>query len=99
MPWLPELFSAPVLWEDARRRRMALVPFFVGVLTGETSALVDSFAGEPELHHYRPPVGPDPPAAQSHDRCPGDRRLPNHSYAVAALVVGRACWLRPACHG
>jgi hypothetical protein len=51
MPWLPELFSAPVLWEDARRRRMELVPFFVGVLTGETSALVDSFAGEPELHH------------------------------------------------
>jgi hypothetical protein len=30
---------------------MELVPFFVGVLTGETGALVDSFAGEPELHH------------------------------------------------
>jgi hypothetical protein len=54
MPWLPELFSAPALariWDDARRRRMELVPFFVGVLTGETGALVDSFAGEPELHH------------------------------------------------
>ena len=54
MPWLPELFSAPVLervWEDARRRRMELVPFFTGVLTGETGALVESFAGEPELHH------------------------------------------------
>jgi SnoaL-like domain len=54
VPWLPELFSAPVLervWEDARRRRMELVPFFAGVLTGETGALVESFAGEPELHH------------------------------------------------
>jgi hypothetical protein len=54
VPWLPELFSAPALariWEDARRRRMELVPFFVGVLSGETGALVDSFAGEPELHH------------------------------------------------
>jgi SnoaL-like domain len=54
MPWLPELFTAPVLariWEDGRRRRMELVPFFAGVLTGETSALVESFAGEPELHH------------------------------------------------
>jgi len=55
MPWLPELFTAPVLariWEgDERRRRMELVPFFAGVLTGETGALIDSFAGEPELHH------------------------------------------------
>jgi hypothetical protein len=54
VPWLPELFSAPALeriWEDARRRRMELVPFFAGVLTGEAGALVDSFAGEPELHH------------------------------------------------
>jgi hypothetical protein len=54
MPWLPELFTAPALagiWEDARRRRMELVPFFVGVLTGETGALVESFASEPELHH------------------------------------------------
>jgi len=54
MPWLPELFTAPALarvWEDERRRRLALVPFFAGVMTGETSALVDSFAGEPELHH------------------------------------------------
>jgi hypothetical protein len=54
MPWLPELFSAPVLariWEDERRRRLALVPFFVGLMTGETHALTESFAGEPELHH------------------------------------------------
>jgi hypothetical protein len=54
MPWLPELFTAPALariWEDERRRRLELVPFFAGLMTGETSALVDSFAGAPELHH------------------------------------------------
>jgi hypothetical protein len=54
MPWLPELFSAPALariWEDQRRRRLALVPFFPGLMTGETKALIDSFAGEPEVHH------------------------------------------------
>jgi SnoaL-like protein len=54
MPWLPDLFSAPALariWEDERRRQLALVPFFAGVMTGETRALVESFAGEPEVHH------------------------------------------------
>src|SRR4051794_31874862 len=54
VPWIPELFSNAALariWEDDRRRRLELVPFFVGLMTGETSALVDSFAGEPELHH------------------------------------------------
>jgi hypothetical protein len=51
---MPELFTAPALariWEDERRRRLELVPFFAGVMTGETGALVESFAGEPELHH------------------------------------------------
>jgi SnoaL-like domain len=54
MPWIPELFSASALarvWEDERRRRLELVPFFPGVMTGETSALVESFAAEPEVHH------------------------------------------------
>jgi hypothetical protein len=54
MPWLPELFTAPALariWEDERRRKLALVPFFPGILTGEVGAIVESFAGEPELHH------------------------------------------------
>jgi SnoaL-like domain len=54
VPWLPELFSAPALariWEDQRRRRLALVPFFPGLMTGETKALIESFAGEPEVHH------------------------------------------------
>jgi SnoaL-like domain len=54
VPWLPELFSAPALAQlDERRRRDQLftVPFFAGLLTGEIDALVQSFAGEPELHH------------------------------------------------
>jgi hypothetical protein len=54
VPWQPELFSAPVLarlWEDDRRRRFAVVPFFAGLMTGQTGALIDSFAREPELHH------------------------------------------------
>ena len=28
-----------------------MVPFFRGLMTGETDALIGSFAGEPELHH------------------------------------------------
>jgi hypothetical protein len=54
MPWLPELFSAPVLQEllDKRRRdRLVSVPFFDGLIAGEPDALVESFAGVPELHH------------------------------------------------
>jgi hypothetical protein len=53
MPWYPELFSAPALahiWEDERRKRLALVPFFAGLMTGEIHALIASFVGEPELH-------------------------------------------------
>jgi SnoaL-like domain len=54
VPWLPELFSAPVLerfLSDARRDARAAVPYFQGLLSGEMDALVGSFAGEPELHH------------------------------------------------
>jgi len=55
MPWLPELFSAPVLermlHEDAEDRVAAPVPYFAGLQSGESDALVKSFAGEPELHH------------------------------------------------
>src|SRR5919202_1150956 len=69
MPWLPELFTAPALariWEDERRRRPALVPFFAGAMTGETQALVDSFAGEPELHpvHRTPAAAPTSPSVR-----------------------------------
>jgi SnoaL-like protein len=54
VPWVPELFSAPTLEEiRARRRarRVSLVRFFEGLITGDLDALVGSFAGEPELHH------------------------------------------------
>jgi SnoaL-like domain len=54
MPWLPELFTAPVLaqiQEQRRREHLTSVPFFAGLLAGEIEALVGSFAGEPELHH------------------------------------------------
>ena len=45
MPWNPELFSA------APERHAAGVPYFAGLMSGDTEALVRSFAGEPELHH------------------------------------------------
>ena len=56
MPWLPELFSGPALERiydqaAADARAAAPVPYFAGVTSGETDALVESFAGEPELHH------------------------------------------------
>lgn len=53
MPWAPELFSAPALarLEELRRRPLATVPFFDGVMQGEVEALVKSFAGEPLLQH------------------------------------------------
>jgi hypothetical protein len=54
MPWAPELFSTPVLErirEAQQRDRVVAVPYFDGLISGELDALVDSFAGEPELHH------------------------------------------------
>jgi hypothetical protein len=55
MPWMPELFSATalerVLRHAADARAAEPVPYFAGVISGETDALVRSFAGEPELHH------------------------------------------------
>jgi len=56
MPWLPELFSGPALERIYDRaatdaRAAAPVPYFDGVRSGETEALIESFAGEPELHH------------------------------------------------
>ena len=55
MPWLPELFSAPLVERIQRQaadeRAVNPVPYFAGVQSGETEALLRSFAGEPELHH------------------------------------------------
>ena len=53
MPWVPELFSWPVLerlGEKWQRERLEAVPYFDGLVAGEHDALVKSFAGEPELH-------------------------------------------------
>jgi hypothetical protein len=66
VPWQPELFSGPALaqmWErraerdkrqaerDRRRdEKLAAVPYFDGVMTGEIDALIGSFAGQPQLH-------------------------------------------------
>jgi SnoaL-like protein len=54
MPWAPELFSVPALQrlkEKRGRDELVSVPYFDGLLAGEVDALVESFAGEPELHH------------------------------------------------
>jgi hypothetical protein len=53
MPWVPELFSAPVvqrLQEKWQREQLESVPYFDGLMAGEQDALLESFAGEPELH-------------------------------------------------
>ncbi|HEX3909553.1 MAG TPA: nuclear transport factor 2 family protein [Solirubrobacteraceae bacterium] len=53
MPWIPELFSAQVLerFEERQQREVVDVPYFDGLMSGELGALVDSFAGEPQLQH------------------------------------------------
>jgi hypothetical protein len=53
VPWLPEAFTAPVqerLIEQRQLDSLTIVPFFDGLLTGDHDALVDSFAGEPDLY-------------------------------------------------
>jgi hypothetical protein len=54
MPWVPELFSAPALAkvkDRLRRDELKTVPYYAGFLTGETDALIQSFAGEPQVHY------------------------------------------------
>lgn len=53
MPWLPELFSAPALerFEEKQQREVVTVGYFEGLLSGQLDPLIDSFAGEPQLHH------------------------------------------------
>ena len=51
MPWVPDLFSAPVLQQVlGRRRRDTLVAVPYGLLAGDPDPLVESFAGVPELY-------------------------------------------------
>jgi hypothetical protein len=56
MPWIPELFSAPVLERVEREKelkRLDAVPYYDGLMSGEHEALIGSFAGEPVLHDPR----------------------------------------------
>jgi len=52
VPWAPELFSAPIVarLEEEWQAKLITVPYFAGLLTGESDALIGSFNGEPELH-------------------------------------------------
>jgi hypothetical protein len=52
MPWTPELFSAPTLEhvEQKRRHELVSMPYFEGLMAGETDALIESFTGVPEVH-------------------------------------------------
>jgi len=54
MPWFPDHFSASVLERirgQAAGERMSAVPYFAGLMSGETAALAASFVAEPEVHH------------------------------------------------
>jgi hypothetical protein len=56
MPWIPELFSAPVLErlrEKSELERLDTVPYYDGLMSGEHEALIRSFAREPILHDPR----------------------------------------------
>jgi hypothetical protein len=56
MPWIPELFSAPVLerlQEKWELERLDAVPYYDGLMSGEHGALIGSFAAEPVLHDPR----------------------------------------------
>jgi hypothetical protein len=53
VPWIPELFSAPVLarFEEKRwQEKLVALPYFTGLMAGEPDALIESFAAEPELY-------------------------------------------------
>ncbi len=56
MPWMPEVFSAPIA--EARRAADAAptndaVPYYEGIMAEEPDALVRSFAGLPLVHDPR----------------------------------------------
>ena len=56
MPWMPEVFSAPIA-ESLRAEEAALrndaVPYYEGILAEEPDALIRSFAGEPRVSDPR----------------------------------------------
>ncbi len=78
MPWMPEVFTAPIA--EARRAQEAArtndaIAYYEGILAGEPDALVRSFAGQPRIDGPR--VG----------HVEGVRQL-------RAFVSGTADWLR-----
>ena len=78
MPWIPELFSEPVLErlrEKRERERLEAVPYYDGLMSGEHEALIRSFAGEPVLH--------DP----LHGRIKGVRAFEWYVTALKALLA------------
>jgi hypothetical protein len=80
VPWVPELFSAPALAQLKDRLRqdeLDTVPYFAGFLTGETDALIQAFAGEPEVHY---PV---------RGRVKGERAFAAYAAATVAWLEGR----------
>jgi hypothetical protein len=51
MPWVPEHFSWPALAQlQEKHERLDHVPYYDGLLAGEPEALIESFAGEPQVH-------------------------------------------------
>ncbi len=57
MPWMPEVFTAPMA-EARRAEEMAAltndaVPYYEGIRTSEPDALIRSFAGEPRINDPR----------------------------------------------
>jgi hypothetical protein len=89
MPWVPELFTAPVLQQilDKRRRdELVAVPFFPGLLAGEPDALIASFTGEPELH--------DP----MRGRVKGKRAFADYIASMSAWLVERNATIEDVTH-
>ena len=89
MPWLPELFGAAALerLQDTRRRdTLVAVPFFDGLLAGQPDALVESFAGEPEL--YDPVLG----------RVKGEPAFRAYAERMSAWLVQRTVSVEDAGH-
>ena len=86
MPWVPELFSAPVLeqlQEKWERERLEAVPYYDGLMAGEHEALIRSFAGEPALH--------DP----LHGRVTGERAFGAYVTATEAWLAQQTCRSSP----
>jgi SnoaL-like domain len=78
MPWMPEVFSAPIA--EARHAADAAptndaVPYYEGIMAGEPDALIRSFAGRPLVH--------DPRVGHVED-----------TMGVRAFVAGTVEWLR-----